>query len=342
MTASTTPTPATVRITVVPSGTVITASKGARLLDILRDAGAPISYSCEAGRCGTCRCDLLLGDVLEDKTYEFRGAAVPSATRQILACRSQVVADCTISLVEPDEVVSHPAQILRCRVEGVHELNASTLALCLRPNRPLRFSAGQFAKLDFGSGLVRPYSMANEENADTLEFHLRRVPGGRVTTFVAEQVRAGHIVKLVAPLGTSYLRRKHVGPVLCIAGGTGLAPIRSIVRTALSVASHGVINLYVGARDERELYAIEELRVLESQNPLRLRMVTAVDAPPRDRSVRHGLITDVVASDLTSLTGWKVYLAGPPPMVEAGIRLSLQLGVRAGDIHADAFYPSEN
>jgi naphthalene 1,2-dioxygenase ferredoxin reductase component len=331
-----------IRVRVEPRGTVVAATAGTLLLDLLRQADIPISYSCQAGRCGTCRCELLGGEVLEEADCEFRGELVPGATRQVLACCTRLVGDCTIGVVEPDEIVVHPAQTLKCRVESVDELNEATLALQLRPHRPLRFSAGQFVKLDFGGGHMRPYSVASVEGAETLEFHLRRVPGGRVTSFVAEHVRPGHTVKLIGPLGTSYLRQKHAGPMLCVAGGTGLAPIASIVRTALNSATPRQVHLYVGARSQAELYGIDSLRALERRHPSCLKLVTAVDARPSDASIRHGLITDVVAADVKSLAQWKVYLAGPPPMVESAVRLASRLGARNTDIHADAFYPSES
>jgi ferredoxin-NAD(P)+ reductase (naphthalene dioxygenase ferredoxin-specific) len=331
-----------IQVKVEPRGAVIAATPGMLLLDLLMRAGMPVSYSCQAGRCGTCRCELLAGDVLEDADCEFRGGPLPGATRQVLACRTRLVGDCVIGLVEPDEVVVHPAQVLKCRVEAVERLNEAIVALRLRPNRRLRFSAGQFAKLDFGAGLVRPYSMANVEGDEILEFQLRLVPGGRVSGFVAGQVRSGHVVKLTGPLGTSYLRRQHTGPMLCVAGGTGLAPISSIVRTALSGDMPGPIRLYVGARSEAELYGIDDMRALESRYPSRLRVDVAVDARPRVSSVRQGLITDAVASDMASLSQWKVYLAGPPPMVEAGSRLAIRLGAIEANVYADAFYPSES
>lgn len=342
MVVATTDIAESVRVRVEPRGTLVTAAAGSVLLDVLRGAGVPVSYSCQAGRCGTCRCDLIEGDVLEDADREFRGGPVPSETRQVLACRTKLLTDCVIGLVEPDETIVHAAQTLKCRVEAIERLNASTIALRLRPNRPLRFSAGQFAKLDFGAGLARSYSMANDEDAALLEFHVRRVPGGRVTHFIAEQLRTGHIVKLMGPLGTSYLRRKHSGPTLLVAGGTGLAPIGAIARTALAKTSQGPLHLYVGARAEPDLYGIEALRELAHEHASRLILHVGVDQQPRDTSVRHGLITDLVREDFASLAHWKVYLAGPPQMVEAGARLASRLGARSADIHADAFYPSDN
>lgn len=337
MLAATSPASETVRVTVQPRGEVIQSAPGTLLLDALRKAQVPVSYSCEAGRCGTCRCDLLSGEVTEEPA-EFRG--LPSGQhRQVLACRTRLAGDCVIGLVEPDEVVVHPPQILKCRVESVRVLNAATVALRLKPNRPLRFSAGQFARLDFGSGRVRPYSMANAEGEELLEFHLRRVPRGLVSGFVAEQLRAGDVVKLIGPLGTSYLRRKHEGSVLCIAGGTGLAPICSIVRTALGGSQAGSYHLYVGARTEAELYWLDELRELQRLHPARLKVTLATDLAAVDAAVRQGRVVDIAASELTSLAQWKVYLAGPPPMVDAGTQLALRLAAKHTDIHADAFYP---
>lgn len=318
---------------------MVEAAPGTLLLDALRKAEVPISYSCEAGRCGTCRCEILSGEVTEEAA-EFRGlSAAPN--RQVLACRTRLVGDCTIGLVEPDEIVVHPPQILKCRVDSVRVLNPMTVALRLKPNRPLRFSAGQFARLDFGAGRVRPYSMANAEGEELLEFHLRRVPGGLVSGFVAEQLRPGDVVKLIGPLGTSYLRRKHEGSALCIAGGTGLAPICSIVKTALSTADMGEYHVYVGARSETELYWLDELQALQRLHPERLKVTLATDAAAADAAIRHGRVVDIAAADLTTLAQWKVYLAGPPPMVDAGTQLALRLSAKHADIHADAFYPSE-
>lgn len=319
---------------------MVESAPGTLLLDALRKAQIPVSYSCEAGRCGTCRCEVLAGEVTEEPA-EFRGLA-SGPHRQVLACRTRLAGDCVIGLVEPDEVVVHPPQILKCRVESVRVLNSATVSLRLKPNRPLRFSAGQFARLDFGAGKVRPYSMANAEGEEPLEFHLRRVPGGLVSGFVAEQLRVGDVVKLIGPLGTSYLRRKHEGSVLCIAGGTGLAPICSIVRTALRATPAGNYRVYAGARSEAELYWLDELQELQRQHPARLKVTLATDLLPADAAVRHGRVVDIAASELASLAQWKVYLAGPPPMVEAGTQLALRLSAKHTDIHADAFYPSEN
>jgi ferredoxin-NAD(P)+ reductase (naphthalene dioxygenase ferredoxin-specific) len=340
MLAATSPATGTVSVTVQPRGDVIAGASGALLLDTLRKAQIPISYSCEAGRCGTCRCEVLSGEVAEEAA-EFRGLR-SGPNRRVLACRTRLIGDCVIGLVEPDEVVVHPPQILKCRVESVLVLNAAAVALRLKPNRPLRFSAGQFARMDFGAGRVRPYSMANAEGDEVLEFHLRRVPDGVVSGFVAEQLRVGDVVKLIGPLGTSYLRRKHEGSALCIAGGTGLAPICSIVRTALGGTTTDSIHLYVGARSESELYWLDELHELRRQHPARLNVTLATDLPASDAAVRHGRVVDVAATDLASLAGWKVYLAGPPPMVDAGTQLALRLSAKHTDIHADAFYASEN
>lgn len=329
-----------IELHVRPLGTVIPARRGSVLLDVLLQAGVPISHSCRAGRCGTCRCELLSGEVVEDSNSEFRGRR-DTLGRQLLACRTRLSGNCSIRLLETGEIVVHPPQVLKCRIEDLRALNELTLALHLRSSRVLSFSPGQYAQLHFGPGLTRPYSMANAPGTEILEFHLRRVPGGRVTSFVAECAQRGAPVKLTGPLGTAYLRRLHSGPVLCIAGGTGLAPIRSILHAWLSSTEQGSMHVYVGARSERELYGVEELRRLADGHARRLLLRLAVDEPPRDAEIRKGRITDVVAADLHSLAGWKVYLAGPPLMVDAGIELATRLGARHDDIHADAFYPTE-
>jgi naphthalene 1,2-dioxygenase ferredoxin reductase component len=330
-----------VRLRVQPRGIELTARVGRRLLDVLREHSLPVSYSCEAGRCGVCRCELLAGRVVEDPDREFREGPAPEGVRRILACSTRLSEDCEIGLIEPDEIVSHPAQTLKCTVLDSRRLSASVTGLTLRPNRMLRFSAGQFVKVTFEPKLTRFYSLANEEGSELLELHVRRLSQGRASNWIDARLRCGDIVKLQGPLGTSYLRRTHTGPTLCIAGGTGLAPILSIVRTALAVGTTGRLHVYVGARAASDLYMVDELRRLQHMHSRFARLEFVVDESA-STSLRTGFVTQAVVQDVGSLSGWKVYLAGPPPMVESGVCLAVERGAAAADIHADAFYASSD
>ena len=312
---------------VQPLQRVLSVEPGANLLQALREHEVPVSYSCQAGRCGTCRCKVLDGEVLESGHDAVRPQS--GEDRYVLACQAFVTQPCTIEIPEPDEVVVHPARILKATVESVDDLAHDIKRLRLKPAKPLAFSPGQYAQLQFTPQHVRPYSMAGLAGDGLLEFHVRLVPDGRVTGYIASELRAGDAVRVSGPMGCAYLRRRHEGPMLCVAGGTGLAPILSIVRGAIDAGMDNDIHLYFGVRSERDLYAVDELEHLRRGHP-RLRVHYVVGR----------LVTEAIAKDLGPLAGWRAYLCGSPPMGEAAARLACQKGIAPEHVHADAFYPS--
>ncbi len=164
------------------------------------------------------------------------------------------------------------------------------------------------------------------------------MPGGAVTPYVANQLKPGDTVKVSGPLGTSYLRDKHTGPIVALAGGSGMAPIKSIVETALGHGFKQPIALYFGVRAERDLYLEDHFGALAAHHP-NLTFVPVLSRARRaDARAARGFLADAVRSDFPSLDGTKAYLAGPPVMVETAVAALTELGVRRQDCHADAFY----
>ncbi|AKM29811.1 naphthalene 1,2-dioxygenase [Pandoraea faecigallinarum] len=347
------------QVHVQPLGARFDVAPGDNLLKALTDRQIPVSYSCVSGRCGTCRCRVVSGDVREAEGSEYRhhdvGAtgtdtataadAAPEA-RYVLACQSSVHGDCEIEIPEVDEVVVHPARILKATVLAIEPLTHDIKRLVLKPAKPLNFSPGQYATLQFTPAHIRPYSMAGIDADGTLEFHIRRVPGGAVTGYVDEQLKVGDVVRVSGPLGTSYLRTRHVGPMLCVAGGTGLAPVLSIVRGALARGMTNPIEIYVGARSPADVYGLAWLRELVARhNGIRLHVVTTLDAPhvvaDNAQPLRRGHVTEALAADFAAadaFAGWRAYLCGAPPMVDAATRLLRERGIEGAHIYADAFY----
>jgi ferredoxin-NAD(P)+ reductase (naphthalene dioxygenase ferredoxin-specific) len=179
--------------------------------------------------------------------------------------------------------------------------------------------------------------MANTGPANELEFHLRIVPDGHVTGYVANELRIGDTVRVSGPRGTAYLRRKHEGPIICIAGGTGLAPILSIVRGTLDAAMPNPVHVYVGARAANDVYGLDVLESLRAQHPaLHVHVVVAIGEA--DAPWRSGVITDAIDADWADLQGWRAYVAGSPGMTDAARALLLRKGIDANRIYADAFY----
>lgn len=320
-----------------PLQRVLNVKPGANLLEALRDHQVPISYSCMAGRCGTCRCKVIEGDVLDSGQESQR----PLGGRDpfVLACQTFLTEPCTIEIPEPDEVVVHRARIVAASVVAIEAMSHDVRRLRLRPAKPLEFSPGQYVHLQFTPDHIRPYSMAGLCEDGELEFHVRLIPDGRVTRYIASELRVGDAVRVSGPLGAAYLRRKHTGPMLCVAGGTGLAPILSIVRGAIAGGMANPIHLYFGVRSPRDIYGLDWLHALERDCAnLRVQVVVTSGADPKKQ--RAGLVTDAIAEDLRDLAGWRAYLCGSPPMVEAATLLAKQKGIAPEQIYADAFYPT--
>jgi ferredoxin-NAD(P)+ reductase (naphthalene dioxygenase ferredoxin-specific) len=244
---------------------------------------------------------------------------------------------CTIELPEPGEIVVHPARVAKATVAGIEAMSHDIRRLRLSTSKPLAYSPGQYSQLQFTPDHLRPYSMAGLPGGNELEFHVRLMPQGRVTGYIEHTLKVGDAVRVSGPLGTAYLRRKHEGPMLCVAGSTGLAPILSIVRGAVAEDMENPIHLYFGVRSPRDIYGLAWLEQLRNEHAhLHVHVVVASGADPRKH--RAGLVTDAIEADLKDLTGWRAYLCGSPPMVEAATLLTKRLGLPPERIHADAFY----
>ncbi|SAI68548.1 CDP-6-deoxy-delta-3%2C4-glucoseen reductase [Bordetella ansorpii] len=255
----------------------------------------------------------------------------------VLACQTYLTEPCTIEVPAPNEAVVHRARIVKATVVNVAPIAQDIIRLLIKPTKPMAFSPGQYAQIAFTPTHTRPYSMAGISDDELLEFHVQHIPNGRVSSYVANSLRVGDVVKVSGPLGAAYLRHQHDAPTLCVAGGTGLAPILSIVRGAVAAKMLNPVHLYFGVRSPRELYGMDWLSDLQRAYPaLKVHVVVASGA--NSATQRRGLVTQAIAQDHTSLHGWRAYLRGSPPMVETAMVVMRSKGMEAAHIYAEAFY----
>lgn len=336
-----------IAIRLADSAVVAPAEKGDLILDALLAAGVPMAYSCQQGNCGTCKCELVEGDIMELDYSEYALTPEERAKGLILACRTQAWGDVTVRKLDEEELVVHPERFMRCKVAEIEALthDIKRVVLEIESGGPYTFSAGQYAKIEFLPLVSRDYSMANvpadkgdAESAKRIEFHIRAVAGGAASQFVHGKLALGQAVRVNGPYGSCYLRENHQGTLLAIAGGSGLAPIESIIGRALAAGSTQPMHLYFGARARRDVYHEELFQRWARRHPhFRYTIVLSGEEAP---GYAHGLVTEVVARDLAEIGigCMKAYLAGPPVMVEAATQLLGGFGLAQRDIHADAFY----
>jgi CDP-4-dehydro-6-deoxyglucose reductase/ferredoxin-NAD(P)+ reductase (naphthalene dioxygenase ferredoxin-specific) len=262
---------------------VIRVQADQTILDAAIASGIDYPHGCRSGRCGACKTRLVEGDV---EMLAHTPFALSEAERQdgyILACRAVPRTDGSILLPGQDEVPpEHPRQDLLCRVistfSATHDIRHIRLAV--ESGGPFTYSPGQ----------------------DRLEFLVRRVPGGITSTRMTSSLKIGDVVQVEGPFGSAYLRERHAGPILCVAGGSGLAPIKSIVAAAAVAGLEQPISVYFGARSERDLYLVEWFTALRSTHP-NLTFIPVLSEPDAPTAHRTGLVADAIASDLTDLDG---------------------------------------
>ena len=160
-------------VSILPLQRTLDVGHGANLLEALLSHQVPISYSCMAGRCGTCRCRIIAGELQvtgnPDNHFPDRGG------RSVLACQSAVIENCVIEIPEIDEIVVHPSKVMKTTVVGIENLTHDIKRVRLSLSKRFDFSPGQYAMLQFTPEHVRPYSMALTSEGTEAEFHIRLV-----------------------------------------------------------------------------------------------------------------------------------------------------------------------
>ena len=317
----------------------ILVEDGDTILSSALAAGIDYPFLCQQGQCGSCKSYLISGSVDLGSFYNPMVLTEHERSRGlILACQAQPLEDCVVSVAELDGEVSHVVREITCSVVAVAHPASDITVIQLRNDsgQPFIFSAGQYAHLTFPGLPAREYSMANRPDVDLLEFHIRHLPGGRVSSYAATELAAGTAVTLRGPFGTAYLREEHLGPILLGAAGSGLAPIQSIAETALANGLKQRLHLYFGVRDRPNLYQQERLAEL-ARRYSKLSITVALSEPSGAHDLRVGHLSSVIAADFDDLTDYHVYLAGPPAFCEAAQGVVLERGVTPASCFMDPF-----
>ena len=319
-------------------GRTIEVDDGETILAAALRAGVNYPAACEQGTCATCKSRLLEGEVHLLQHSPFALSAEERAEGLVLACVSLPLSDCVITHNELVGFATPAVVTVAGRVVGLSDATHDIKRILVEPvGSAFEFLPGQFARLRFGTLPERDYSMASLPSKMPLEFYIRLTPGGAVSSYVHAAVRLGDMLSLHGPFGAAFLRPEPAGPILTVAGGSGLAPIRSIVECALRAGIRDDIHLYFGVRDERDLFLEEHFVALARRHP-NLRFVVALSHPVGSSVRRQGFLADLLREDLGDVSGWTAYLAGPPVMVETCEAALFRLGLARDRCHADPFY----
>ena len=331
------------RVFIPQAGRSLAVDNGQTILLAALAAGIPYPHGCKSGRCGSCKSRLVSGEVGLLPHTPFALSPEERANGLILACRAQPATDATVAwLGGEDEIADIPVGRFDGAIAAVEDATHDIKLIRVRLDRRdgFTFKAGQYARFFYPGAPFRDYSIASRPEEELVEFHIRRVPEGVASQRIWAGAALGDRIAIEGPLGSAFLREKHSGPILGIAGGSGLAPVKAVVETALARGKCQPIRIYFGARAQRDLYLLDRFAALTERHA-NLSFVPVLSEQPGP-GFRPGYVADAVAADFSDLDGWKAYLAGPPVMVDAAGPILLERGLRAADIHADVFFTPEH
>ena len=217
-------------------------------------------------------------------------------------------------------------------------LSDNVLQLILDPIEQLEYHAGQFINIKSDDETVRSYSLAsNPYEPKLLELHVKRMPNGKMSNWLFDELRVGDDIEFQGANGNSfYTKDNPEQPLLLIGTGTGLAPLVSIARYAISQGHSGEIVLYQGTRHSSGLYLNNELTAL-STTIENFSYFACLSGEIEFGGTLHGRANELAMQQHKDLTGWQVFLCGEPKMVKETQQRVYLAGANLDEIHTDPF-----
>ncbi len=312
------------QLTIEPLGECIEVEDGQTILDACLRAGIYLPYACGHGLCGTCKVEAREGEVDHGDASPFALMDFERVEGKTLACCARMMSDVTIEAdidEEPDQR-RITVRDFAGRVEALEDLthDVKGVRLGLGGGR-IDFQAGQYVNLTLpGVHGTRAFSIANPPSEDGyVDLQIRRVPGGQGTAYIHEVLKPGDAVALSGPYGRFFIRKSRGGPLLFMAGGTGVSSPRSMILDLLAAGYRDPIMLVHGVRTRADLYGEAEFSALAVEHS-NFRYIPALSSEPQASgwTGERGFVHDVAARLFDGLfEGWSAYLCGPPPMIEA-------------------------
>jgi toluene monooxygenase electron transfer component len=330
------------------------AGPGEKILFSGLCGGIALPYECATGTCGTCRARLIEGEI-EDRWSAAPGRKVfTTGQNEFLMCQCIARSDVALEVARAVEVLDPAARPRRMTgvVSELRMLTADVIAIDVRLDACLDFEAGQFMAVAApGLAGMRSYSMVNyARGTERLEFLIKKKPGGGFSEWLFGGNAPGAKLELFGPLGKATFSPRAEKNILCVAGGSGIAGMMSILTHASEERHFDRFpgHVFFGVRTLKDAFYLNELSSFSRGNPDRLSITVALsdeDVPeaaaaqfPQLRFAR-GFVHEVARRDMAGKYGnVRAYVAGPPPAVDATLRvLLLDARLSAENIRYDKF-----
>jgi CDP-4-dehydro-6-deoxyglucose reductase len=328
-------------ISVQPSGRSFNAHHDETILAAGIRQGVGLPYGCKDGACGSCKCKMLSGNVVHGAHQPKALSDEEAAQGFVLTCCATPTSDVVLESRQVSAEGAMPIKKMPTRVISLEKVSDDVMVIQLQlpANDSFQYKAGQYIEFLLRDGARRSYSMANAPRGNSVELHIRHMPGGKFTDHVFGAMKEKEILRVEGPHGAFYLREDSEKPLVMLASGTGFAPIKALLEHMESTGSTRPVSLYWGGRRPSDLYMDPWIRTLQERMP-NLRYTPVVsDALSQDVWMgRTGFVHLAVLQDIPDMRDYQVYACGAPVVVDSARRdFVAKAGLDPEEFFADAF-----
>lgn len=312
----------TFNATLLPSKHSFSVEKDETILDASLKHGCNLPYSCRNGACGVCKGKVVQGEV---DLGNYQAHALSDADREAgmaLFCCAKPLSDVVLESHEVVATKDIQVKTMPCRVDSMSRVAPDVMVLKLKlpSNERLQFLAGQYIDILQKDQKPRSFSLANAPHHDELlELHIRNIAGGAFTQHVFSEMKERDILRFKGPLGSFFLREESDKPIVFVASGTGLAPVKAIIEHALYIGIKRPMHFYWGGRKLSDLYLLDMAHQWEESGIKFTPVLSEPDASDNWQG-RTGFVHLAVMEDYADLSGYEAYVCGAPVVVEAAHR----------------------
>jgi len=332
------------KVTILPAGDEIAVDADTPVLAAALAAGLNLPHSCRGGNCGACRARVLSGEFHYPHGRPLGISDAEIASGMALLCQARALSDMRVEIRTVSLAAEARIKRLPCRIARTERLSHDVIGAYLRlpAAEDFKFQAGQYIDILLSGGRRRSFSIASapdlpepSQTPSLLELHIRHVPGGAFTEPLFSQAADGKLLTIEGPLG-QFVYRESSAPMLLIGGGTGFAPLKSIIDHVVRGDLGRQMTLFWGCRAEPDLYAEAWIRAI-AQRVAHFRHVPVLSEGSPAWTGARGFVHEEVLRQMADLSAYDIYASGPPAMVNAVRR---EFGARGADparIYFDSF-----
>lgn len=329
------------QVTLKPSEHSFVVEENEYILDAALRQGIAFPYQCKTGSCATC-----LGKVVSGEVYYPDGLPLTIMEHEheqgkAVFCISVAKSDLELEVREIDSSSDVEVKMLPARVNTLRLLadDVMEMRLKLPASEKMNFYAGQYIEFIMRDKSRRAFSIANSPtNDEFLELHLRKVLDGVFTGHVFDSMKEKAMVRIEGPFGSFYIRDTSNRPLIMIAGGTGFAPIKSILEKLIEEGDTRPIEIYWGARAKADLYRNDLAEKWASLHQHINYIPVLSEAKEDDNWVgRTGFVHEAVVEDIVNLSAYDVYMAGPPIMINSAKEAFAEKDLPIDQLFSDSF-----